>query len=86
MTDRLRIARALLICATALGGVALTPVPASAQTTTARIVGRVVSASGQPVTGATITARDVGTNRTVTRSPMRAAVTSSTGCGRQLTK
>jgi outer membrane receptor protein involved in Fe transport len=66
MIRKNKFARALLACTTALGAVALTPVPAYAQTTTARISGRVTSSSNAPVGGATVTARDVGTNRTTT--------------------
>jgi len=66
MFGKFRVARALLTCATAVGGVSLMPAPLFAQTTTARIVGRITLASGQPAAAATITARDVGTNRTVT--------------------
>ena len=54
---------ASLCCATALGG-ALIAAPAAAQTTTARVSGRVTTMGDAPVQGASVALRDLGSNQT----------------------
>jgi len=64
MTRKIVLRLALAGAATSLAGVALAP-PAAAQTSTARINGRVADAAGTPATGATVVAVNEGTNQTV---------------------